>query len=349
MDGRPGGGGDELHRFRRLADLTAVATFLLIILGGVVRVSESGLGCGPEGSGTEGWPLCGGNLIPLVGDLNRIIEFSHRLLAGVVAVMIGLLVWRATRIRRDGLHWPLRGAIAAGVLVLVQAALGGLTVEKGLAEELVAAHLGLAMLLLGLVLWLGFRARIEGRPTEAPISRLKPFAAVAGVLLLAAIVAGGYMAGTEEEGVSEARPNVAGAHLACGEQFPGCLGRGALPFGESRLSDIHLTHRVLVYGASIAILLLIGMAYRRASRDWTLAVTGFLLLIQLLLGALNVWLGEHAVLVLAHLTAATLLWSSVLLVAYRLAWAPAGATAGERAPHTQPSATKTADGSTVAA
>ena len=47
-------------RFRRLAYLTAALTFALIIVGGVVRISDSGLGCGPAGSGTEGWPLCGG-------------------------------------------------------------------------------------------------------------------------------------------------------------------------------------------------------------------------------------------------------------------------------------------------
>jgi heme A synthase len=353
MDGRPGGGGDELRRFRRLADLTAVATFLLIIVGGVVRVSESGLGCGPGGSGTEGWPLCGGEVIPLVGDVNRIIEFSHRVLAGVVTVLIGLLVWRAYRGLRE-LHWPLRGTIAAGALVLAQAGLGGLTVENSLAEELVAAHLGLAMLLLGLLLWLDVRARDQGQtgalpartsPPDGQASRallaparvrgLTPFAAAAVILLLGAIVAGGYMAGTEEEGVNEAGPNIAGAHLACGEQFPGCLNSGALPFGESRLTDIHLTHRVLVYGATLAILALIAVAYRRGSRDWALAVAGFLLLCQLLLGALNVWLGEHATLIVAHLTVATLLWSTVLLIAYRLAWAPAPAVA--RAPRVETS------------
>ena len=43
-------------RFRRLAYLTAALTFALIVVGGVVRISDSGLGCGAAGSGTEGWP-----------------------------------------------------------------------------------------------------------------------------------------------------------------------------------------------------------------------------------------------------------------------------------------------------
>jgi heme A synthase len=155
---RTGGDGDELRRFRRLADLTAITTFFLIIVGGVVRVSESGLGCGPGGSGTEGWPLCGGEVIPLVGDVNRIIEFSHRVLAAVVVALIALLAWRAYK-GLERRSWAWRGSLAAGVLVLAQAGLGGLTVEHSLAEELVAAHLGLAMVLLGVLLWLGVRAR----------------------------------------------------------------------------------------------------------------------------------------------------------------------------------------------
>src|SRR3954454_14628647 len=191
---RAGGGGAGLRRFRRLADLTALVTFLLIVVGGVVRVSQSGLGCGPGGSGTKGWPLCGGAVIPLVGDENRLIEFSHRLLATVVVVLIALLCWRAYRDLRDR-TWAFRGAIAAGILVLAQAGLGGLTVEHSLAEELVAAHLGTAMILLGLLLWLGAKARseaaVEAGTAAAPVPRLKPYAATAAVLLLCAIVAGG--------------------------------------------------------------------------------------------------------------------------------------------------------------
>src|SRR3954462_9006364 len=181
-----GGGGDSLRRFRRLADLTAVVTFLLIVVGGIVRVSESGLGCGPGGSGTKGWPLCGGQVVPFVGNENRVIEFSHRLLATIVVILIGLLCWRAYKGLRERSPWAFRGSLIAGVLVLAQAGLGGLTVEHSLAEELVAAHLGTAMLLLGLLLWLGAKAR-SGAATESgaaaspPVQGLKPYAAVATV------------------------------------------------------------------------------------------------------------------------------------------------------------------------
>ena len=340
---RAGEGGDELRRFRRLADLTAITTFLLIIVGGVVRVSESGLGCGPGGSGTEGWPLCGGDVIPLVGDVNRIIEFSHRVLAAIVVALIALLAWRAYKGLR-GSRWALRGTVAAGVLVLAQAALGGLVVENSLHEVLVAAHLALAMVLLGILLWLGTRARAElaagedEAPARDPVRGLRPYAAVAAILLLAAIVAGGYMAGTEEEGVNEVGPNISGAHLACGHQFPTCGDGKFLPFGNNRLTDIHLTHRALVYLATAAIVVLLSVAFARGSRDRLLALAALLLLCQLLLGGLNVWLGEHAVLIVAHLATATLLWATVVSIAYRLAWLPSGVASRERAPRAEASA-----------
>ncbi len=344
---RAGGGGDQLRRFRRLADLTALITFLLVIVGGVVRVSDSGLGCGAGGSGTEGWPLCGGAVIPLVGDENRLIEFAHRALAGVVVVLIALLCWRAYQELR-GRRWAVRGSVAAAVLVLVQAGLGGLTVEHGLEDELVAAHLGLAMLLLALLLWLGIRARADAAeetprasrtsPQPRAVPGLKPFAAVAAVLLLGAIIAGGYMAGTEKEGVHEDGRNVAGAHLACGEQFPECGDGQFLPFGNNRLTDIHLTHRALVYGATLAILALLAAAIARGARDRWLAITGLLLVVQLLLGGLNVWLGEHAVLIVAHLTTGTLLWIAVIEIGYRLAWFPAAAVPQSPAPRAETSA-----------
>src|SRR4051812_5720147 len=134
---RAGGGGDELRRFRRLADLTAIATFLLIIVGGVVRVSDSGLGCGPGGSGPEGWPPCGGKAPPLLPDTNMVGGFSPPALAAIVVALIALMAWRARRDLSE-LRWPFRLSVIAGALVLVQAVLGGLTVENSLAEELVA-------------------------------------------------------------------------------------------------------------------------------------------------------------------------------------------------------------------
>src|SRR5215213_6780338 len=138
--------------YRRLAAATVLATFVLVVVGGFVRVSDSGLGCGAKGSGFHGWPFCNGDVAPGV-DLNSMIEYSHRALAGAVSLMIlALVIWSWRRHRQF-----FAVSVALMLLILAQAGLGGATVEENLEEALVAAHLGLAMLLLGglLYLWRG--------------------------------------------------------------------------------------------------------------------------------------------------------------------------------------------------
>jgi heme A synthase len=307
------GGRDQLARFRRLTVITIASTFVLVVIGGIVRVSDSGLGCGPAGSGTEGWPLCGGRVLPFL-DVNAIVEFSHRVVAGIVAILIAAMAWQAVRNLRDH-TWIVRGSVAALLLVLLQAGLGGLTVENNLEAELVAAHLALAMLLLGLLI-AAWRAAGGGAPAPAEArGSPRPLALTAAALVFATIVAGGYVAGTEREGAEGSSP--AGAHLACGTEFPTCLGEAA-PFGKGEMVDAHLTHRGLMYLAAISVLALAGVALRRRIRSPAIAVAVGLLAVQILLGALNVWLGKHPELVVAHLTVGTLLWTSIVYAALEL-------------------------------
>jgi heme A synthase len=307
------GGTDELRGFRRLINATILATFVLILIGGIVRVSDSGLGCGPAGSGTHGWPLCEGGLLP-AASAESVIEYTHRIVAALVGLMIVAVAWLAWRYHRDR-PWIVRGAIAAGVLVLAQAILGGATVEEGLHEGLVAAHLGLAMLLLGLLLLLR-RWASDPQPVEAEGTRgLRALAILAAGLILATIVAGGYVAGTEGEGT----PNepVLGAHMACGQQFPTCVDR-FMPFGEDRLIDIQLTHRAFMYLTVIAVIALLIAAFRQNVRRREFAWLGALVLAQVLLGASNVWFGKHAGLIIGHLALGTIIWAWAVYVSTQI-------------------------------
>jgi heme A synthase len=287
--------------FRRLVLATAVATFVLIIVGGIVRVSDSGLGCGPGGSGFHGWPLCKGDVVPGV-DLNSVVEYTHRALAGAVSLMILALVVMSWRRHRQFL------GITVGLmlLILAQAGLGGATVEENLEEALVAAHLGLAMLLLGglLYLWRG----AEGARPQSGGPRLLAVAASAAVFCT--VVAGGYMAGTQNYGRADYQLGD-GAHHACGKEFPSCNG-DFMPFGQSRLVDIHLTHRAFMYLASVLLIALIVVSLRRrVAVPYALALAG-LLVTQILVGALNVWLDEYEWLIVLHLALGTLLWATTL-------------------------------------
>jgi heme A synthase len=304
---------------RRLAVATAVATLLLIVVGGIVRVSDSGLGCGPGGSGFHGWPFCNDSVVPGV-DVNSIIEYTHRALAGAVSLMILALVVLAWRRHRQLFGLTL-GLL---ILILAQATLGGATVEEGLDETYVAAHLGLAMLLLGGLIYL---IRIVRQvPSEDGGPRLRWLSIAATAAVFCTVVAGGYMAGTQKYGRADYQLGD-GAHHACGKQFPTCNG-DFMPFGQSRLVDIHLTHRAFMYLASILLISLIVVALRRrVAVRWAWALAG-LLVVQILVGALNVWLDEYEALIVLHLTLGTLLWATSLGLTLQLSPARERAPAG---------------------
>lgn len=305
--------------FRRLALATVAATFVLIVIGGIVRVSDSGLGCGPAGSGFHGWPFCNGDVVPGV-DLNSVIEYTHRVVAGIVGLMMLALAWMSWK-RFPAHRGILRAAVAAGVLVILQGLLGAVVVEENLEEELVAAHLGLAMLLLALVMyiWRASRPDVIGSDPPATSRGFRRLAVVTPLAILLTIVAGGYMAGTQNYGRADYQLGD-GAHHACGKEFPTCNG-DFLPFGEARLVDIHLTHRVFMYLASALVLWLVVAVLRqplgRTVRHLAWVTLG-LLGAQILVGALNVWLDEYEVLIVTHLALGTLLWASLVGLALNL-------------------------------
>jgi heme A synthase len=313
--------------YRRLALGTVAATFLLIVLGGIVRVSDSGLGCGKAHSGLHGWPLCRGDVLPGV-NLHTWIEYAHRFVASAVVVLMFVLAiqaWRRYRAHR-GIRWA---ASAGSALIVAQALLGAATVEHDLNETLVSAHLGLAMLLFALTIyiWRASRPEVIGaQPADGGVW-MRRLSVVGMVLVLCTIVAGGYMAGTEHFGRSDAGVEE-GAHHACGVQFPTC-NHGFLPFGSSRLVNIHLVHRSFMYLATIVLLALVFMAWRRrpSPRVTRLAgVIGGVLVLQILVGALNVWIArEYEALIVTHLALATVLWGAVTAMTLQFVRVPAPA------------------------
>ena len=131
-----------MTRFQRLTAATAVMTYLLVVIGAIVRGTGSGLGC-PD------WPLCYGQLLPSLGDDKAWIEWTHRTGAAVIGLMaLAVAVVAVARYR----SWRsvAVGSVAGVLLVGIQATLGKITVETGNAGEWVTAHLAAAMVLLAL-------------------------------------------------------------------------------------------------------------------------------------------------------------------------------------------------------
>jgi cytochrome c oxidase assembly protein subunit 15 len=145
--------------YRKITFVAGVLLAVIIVTGGAVRLSGSGLGC-PE------WPNCSpGRLTPHdASDVNAMIEFVNRVFTGAVSVAVIVAVlgalWRVPR-RRDLI------VLAFGLVggVFLQAVLGGMTVIFELRPELVMAHFLLSILLLANAIVLHQRAgEPEGEP-----------------------------------------------------------------------------------------------------------------------------------------------------------------------------------------
>src|SRR5438094_4735949 len=118
--------------FRALSVAAALATYALVVLGGVVRVSGSGLGC-PD------WPLCHARVLPPL-DLHAIIEYSHRTTASLTSVLVvatAVVAWVAWRNRRD---LVIPATFTFGLLA-IQVVLGVITARLELPPMIVLARL----------------------------------------------------------------------------------------------------------------------------------------------------------------------------------------------------------------
>ena len=290
-----------MKAFRALSVATAVVTYALVVLGGVVRVSGSGLGC-PD------WPLCHGRLLPPL-DLHAIIEYSHRTTASLASVLIVLtavvagLAWRK---RRDIV---IPSLVAVGLLV-VQVVLGAITVRLELPPMIVLAHLATAMALLGAVCVTAVaaclpqnvsNARIAGkRGSRGATPRMLSRAAAAGTYLL--ILSGSLVVGSGASGSCSAWPLCGGGFSLSFDGYPA----------------IQLLHRALA--AAIGVLIVVSFVvllnryrFARAVRA-TVALTLTALAFQVAVGAAVVTLHLPAALRGLHLALASAVWAGTVIL-----------------------------------
>ena len=263
------------RRFTTLAWAAAVCTYLLIVLGAVVRITGSGLGCG------EHWPLCNGHVFPPLNDIGTVIEWSHRLVAALVTILVTALAaygWLLRRGARSGEQ------VALGLLV-VQIVLGAITVKLSLPPWTVILHLGTAMLLLATLIVAARGLRV------APPSRAGLWVLTLGfvTVLLGALTA-----------------NLGAASACLG--FPLCNGQ-LVPHGNY-LQSIQWTHRLLAYtlfGYSV------WWAWRtRARVAWAVVA---LVTLQMAVAAAMVLLGLPRSLQALHVAVGTGVWAGIVIAA----------------------------------
>jgi len=298
-----------MTRFQKLALLTAIATYVLVVWGGVVRVTNSGLGC-PD------WPLCYGQVLPPFDDANAWIEWIHRTLAAVVgllvlSVWVGALAWH----RRRAIVLP---ATAAVVFTGFQAYLGKLTVESGNSGESVTAHLAMAMIVLAALIHIAVRVHYPADlPSRGAPQRFTILATFAAISTYALLLFGSHVTATA-------------AALIYGTAWPLFPDGALLPTfdadpGVASLQAAHALHRLVAAVVGVILLATAWVAWRRAAdgrwgspaaRPTLLALTGTaaaLYLVQVVVGALQIWTTLAPWAVALHLALGAAIWA--LLVA----------------------------------
>lgn len=285
--------------FRRLAVATAVLTYLLIIVGGVVRVTGSGDGCGSTG----GWPLCNGSLLPTLRT-TTLIEFSHRWVTTLATVLVVSLVVSAWLTQRRHPRIVAGSSVAAALLV-VQIVLGALVVEFNLPGGIVMVHLANALLLLAVLVYVAVTSVVAVKPRDSwsGVHRAAPVAALAAGATYVLALSGALIVETRSS-------------AGC-DGWPLCGGGFRLP--ASQMDVINVAHRFVAGVVVLFICAAMGVVVRRHRGDRGLrlaaAAVYAVVVLQVVAGALVVDLRLPAGVQALHVALATALWATVVLVA----------------------------------
>ena len=279
------------HRFAKLA---AGATFLLLVIGGTVNPTGTSLAC-PEPT-----LVCNGQLFPpMVGGV--LYEHGHRLAAmtvGFLQIALTVLLLRRTALK--GLAFLLLG------LVILQGALGAITVQYKLPWFVSTAHLLLGMSYFAMLIYTAFRTRPapsalelgrhEKLRADLGSARMWIFIAVGAVfiqLLLGALV------------------RHHGAAMVC-LGMPTCtIGGDWWP--DAPVQHLHMIHRAFGVVVGVVTTIAAVMVYRRA-KAWpqlrALALAAPLLVVaQIALGIYTVQTMRSVPIAVGHFAGAVSLWA----------------------------------------
>ena len=273
---------------RRVLLVNLILEIGIVITGGLVRLTGSGLGC-------PTWPQCvPGSFTPMPHQeqgFHKLIEFGNRTLTsvvGVAAVLVIVAVWRWAPTRR-GLR---RISVLPLVGVMLQAVLGGITVLTGLNPALVAAHFLASMVLVALSAYLLYRAgEGDGHPVALVRPPVRAVARVVATLGAMVLALGTMVTGSGPHSGDPATPRFG--------------------FDPAAVSWVHADTVMLFAGLAVAVLLAVQLTAKdaRPRRAWRAVFT--ITVLQGVIGYTQYFTGLPEVLVLVHMLGASLLTVSL--------------------------------------
>lgn len=274
---------------RRLALTSVIANVVIVVTGGAVRLTDSGLGC-------PTWPRCTDSSLTPTSEsaAHGVIEFANRQLTFVL-VVIAVATWLVAMVRRTE-----RGtATLAALGIPAQAVLGGLTVLTHLNPWLVALHFLLSMAIIAVTFLLWWRVRADADlPAVASGTRLLArftAAATAITLVLGTIVTG------------------SGPHA--GDLKSGKVRRTGLK--PSSMSQLHADSVMVLIGLTVGLVVLVYAVHvTRVLRRAAVALLA-VELAQGVIGFTQYFLHLPELLVGVHMLGACLVWVAVLRVLVR--------------------------------
>ncbi len=289
------------HPVRRLATLAWTAlgvNVIVILLGALVRATNSGAGCG------RSWPTCEGRLIPSELEGATLIEFTHRSVSGVALLVVAFLYLRVRAAAERGTALRL-AALVSVVAVVIEALIGAgivlfeWVVDDSSVARTVAVPLHLVNTLLLLAALTGVVVLADGRRLGRPARSLRrAIWAGTGAMLLVAASGGGAVAALADT-LFPAESLTQGLV----DDFSGTA---------AVLTRLRVVHPVLAVLTGLLLIWIVGRT--PAGRPWRDAPAArsivWLVVAQVAAGALNVVLLVPVWMQLVHLLLADLLWIS---------------------------------------
>ena len=308
------------RRVHRFAVFTACCTFLLVIAGGLVTSTGSGLSV-PD------WPLSYGQLMPpMVGGI--FYEHGHRMIAtfvGALTVILAVWLWKA-----DDRRWVKLLGLSALIAVILQGVLGGLTVLLLLPTPVSVLHATLAQsffsltVIIALVTSAGWRSIAP--VVNAASARTRRLALAATVMVLVQLLLGAWMRH------SDAGLAILDFPLSYGHVIPQTspedlqeinglrVDRGLAPVDAQQVW-IHFSHRVGALLTAVLVLWLVVHVLRTYEQERQLRepalILGVLLIMQLVMGALTVWTGKGVEVATTHVALGALLLATCVFLTVR--------------------------------